>query len=398
METKEELVAALKEQSNNIVEQVKGMGFTTKDELKEFQDQVNASFSEVKANKHIIQDMSLKGQVSDFIAKNASEIQKAYKGHGMVEFELDTKAVGDITTANGTLPTAFPALLGTQIADMGNVSLRSGDLLGLFNVVNTDQAVYPYVEVVAGEGDYTEVSQGAAKPQIDLDWTTRFANPFKIAAWERLTEEVVKDIPRMQSVATDYLFKKHNLKKQKALLFGSGDGISTIKGADGYASTYAGAGALALSVTAPNFMDVANAMITNIYTTPNYTDELPYMPNIILVNPVDFFIQLVSAKDADGKPLFPTASLFNQVNIGGLSVIPNLDVTAGTIKCFDLKKYNITNYVGYNVKIGWVNDDFIKNQFVILGESRFHAFVKNLDQKAFSKGVIGTIKTAITAP
>lgn len=44
METKEELVAALKEQSNNIVEQVKGMGFTTKGELKEFQDQVNAGF------------------------------------------------------------------------------------------------------------------------------------------------------------------------------------------------------------------------------------------------------------------------------------------------------------------------------------------------------------------
>jgi HK97 family phage major capsid protein len=385
----------------NTIQEVEKKGFLTKSELDDFEknlgEKLDGKFKDLK-NNQIVQDMSLKAQVSNFIAKNASEIQKAYKGGGAIEFELDTKAVGDITTANGTLPAALPALLGAQIADMNNVSLRSGDLLGLFNVVPTDQAVYPYNEVFAGEGDFLEVAQGVAKPQIDLDWTTRYASPFKIAAWERLTEEVAKDIPRLQAIATDYLFKRHNLKKQKLLLNGNGDGISTIKGANAYATLYAGAGALALGVKTPNFMDVANAMITNVYTTPNYTDELPYMPNIVLVNPADFFLQLVSAKDTTGQPLFPTASLFNQVNIGGVSIIPNIDVTAGEIKCYDLKKYNITNYVGYNVKIGWVNDDFIKNQFVILGESRFHAFVKNLDTKAFTKGVIATIKTAITAP
>ena len=44
------------------------------------------------------------------------------------------------------------------------------------------------------------------------------------------------------------------------------------------------------------------------------------------------------------------------------------------------------------------NDDFIKNQFVILGESRFHAFVKKLDEQAFIYDDIATIKTAITKP
>lgn len=371
--------------------------FASKGDLQDLIKQTNEAISEGKRS-HQIQDLSLKGQVGEFIKKNAVEIQKAYKGGGVIEFELDTKTVGDITTANGTLPAALPALLGAQIAEMNNVSIRNGDLLGLFNTIPTDSAVFPYNEVIAGEGDFLEVAQGVAKPQIDLDWTTRYASPFKVAAWEKLTEEVAKDVPRLQSIAVDYLFKRHNLKKQKLLLTASGDGITGIKGANSYATTYAGAGALALGVKVPNFMDVANAMITNVYTTPNYTDELPYMPNVILVNPVDFFLQIVSAKDTVGLPLFPSASLFNQVNIGGLSIIPSMEVTAGDIKCYDLKKYNVTNYVGYNVKIGWVNDDFIKNQFVILGESRFHAFVKNLDAKAFSKGVIATIKTAITAP
>ena len=143
-------------------------------------------------------------------------------------------------------------------------------------------------------------------------------------------------------------------------------------------------------------MDVVNACITDIYTTHNYQDEMPYMANLVLVNPSDFYIQLVSAKDLNGLPLYPQAGLFNQVVIGGVTIVPEESIPAGKIFVCDMTKYNTTNYMPYTVKIGWVNDDFIKNQFVILGESRFHAFVKKLDEQAFIYDDIATIKTAIT--
>ena len=119
------------------------------------------------------------------------------------------------------------------------------------------------------------------------------------------------------------------------------------------------------------------------------------MANLVMINPVDFFIQLVSAKDDNGLPLYPTASLFNQVSIGGVTIIPEESIPAGKIFVCDMSKYNTTNYVPYNVQIGWVNDDFIKNQFVILAESRFHAFVKKLDEQAFIYDDIAKIKTDI---
>ena len=84
--------------------------------------------------------------------------------------------------------------------------------------------------------------------------------------------------------------------------------------------------------------------------------------------------------------------------IGGLVIKPEETIPAGKIFVGDLDKYNITNYLPYTVKIGWINDDFIKNMFVILGESRFHAFVKKLDQQAFIYDDFATIKTAITKP
>lgn len=332
-------------------------------------------------------------QIHEFIVKNHDTIKNHLKsGSGFIEFEV--KAVANITTATG-VNTSPPAITGTQQAPLGNVNLRDMNIVGLTNNVNTSLAAYPYTEAEPKDGDYTFVAEGAAKPQIDFKWETRYATPYKIAAWMRLTEEAVQDVAGLESVANDYLRKKHDLKKNKAILFGLGTGGEN-KGATVYGRVFS-AGPMALAVVNPNFMDVVNAAITDIATTHNYEDEVPYMPSLVMVNPVDFFLQLVSAKNADGLPLYPTASLFNQVVIGNMTIRPEESIPAGKIFVADMSKYNTTNYMPYTVKIGWINDDFIKNQFVILGESRFHAFVRRLDAQAFLYDDIATIKTAITA-
>ena len=359
----------------------------------------------VKELKAVQEDfMSLKEQATDKVLESyAEQLTKAIKenhekikeiskaGSGVVEITL--KAVADITTANG-VNTSPPAITGTQQAPLQNVNLREIGILPLTNNFNTSLAAYPYTEAKPKDGDYAFLAEGAIKPQIDFSWETNYAKPVKVAAWERLTEESVQDVAGLESVARDFLFKKHNLKKSKGIL--SGDGIApNPKGATTYGRVFS-AGPLALAVVSPNFMDVVNACITDIYTTHNYQDEMPYMANLVLVNPSDFYIQLVSAKDLNGLPLYPQAGLFNQVVIGGVTIVPEESIPAGKIFVCDMTKYNTTNYMPYTVKIGWVNDDFIKNQFVILGESRFHAFVKKLDEQAFIYDTIATIKTAIT--
>lgn len=334
---------------------------------------------------------SFEVQLKNALIANHEAIKNAYKSNGVVEIQL--KAVADVTTGSGTNISA-PAITGSQQAPLSNVNLREIGVLPLTTNLNTNLAAYPYTEAKPKEGDFSFVAEGGIKPQIDLSWETRYANPVKAAAWIRLTEEAVQDVAGLESVARDFLLKKHNLKKSKGILFG--DGISpNPKGATVYGRAFS-AGALALAVEKPNFMDVVNACITDIATTHNYEDEMPYMANLVMVHPNDFFIHLVSAKTLDGVPLYPTASLFNQVNIGGVTIIPDESITTGKIFVADMSKYNTTNYIGYNVRIGWVNDDFIKNQFVILGESRFHAFVKKLDEQAFIYDTIATVKAAIT--
>lgn len=352
---------------------------------------------------------SIEGAVHKYIEENFDEIKNLKKaGKGHVEFEV--KVVGSLTAGNAivtaagvtgtvgsaTNPDGIPALVGVQMAPPSRVNLRTNLINGMVNNFSTSLAAYPYTESIPKDGDFAfQLNEGDAKAQIDFKIETRYAQPFTLAAWEHLSEQSVQDIPGLQSIATGFLKDKHDIKKQRAILFGDAS-LSALVGATEYGRAFS-AGAMANTVSFPNFMDVVNAAVTDVYTTHNFQDEMPYMPSLVLVNPVDFFVFLVAAKDERGLPLYPNASLFNQVQIGGVTILPEEMIPAGKIFVADMSKYNVSNYLGYRVKIGWINDDFIKNQFVILGESRFHAYVKKLDQIAFIYDDYQTIKDAISA-
>lgn len=350
--------------------------------------------------------MSQDKKIAKFVAENVDEIKKIQKaGHGVIEF----KVVGDMTAGNAvvtsggivgtagsaTNPDGIPALVGVQMAPPTRVNLRNAIIDSMVNRFSTSLAAYPYTESVPKDGDFSFVAEGGSKPQIDFKIETRYAQPVKVAAYVHLSEESVQDIPGLQSIATGYLRSKHDLKKQNGILFGDGTSPDP-KGATLYGRDFV-AGDMANKVRFVNFMDVVNAAITDIYTTHNFQDEMPYQANLVLINPIDFFTELVSAKDERGLPLYPSASLFNRVVIGGVTIMPEETIPSGKIFVADMSKYNVSDYMGYTIKIGWINDDLIKNQFVIVGESRFHAYVKKLDEQAFIYDDIETIKTAISA-
>lgn len=336
-----------------------------------------------------------KGQIRKFIEDNAEEIVKMKAaGTGTIKLNV-TKVVGPLETTSATNPDGIPELVGVQMAPPSRVNLRSAFIDSLITIVPTSiGAALPYTESVPKDGDFAFVLEKGTKPQIDFKIETRYATPKKVAAHEVLTDESIKDIPGMQALATDYLRSKHDLKRQNGILFGDGLGANP-EGATVIARTFV-AGAMALSVPVPNFMDVVNACITDVYTTPNFQDEIPYMANITMISPIDFYLELVSAKTTEGIPLYPMASLFNQVTIGGTTIIPELTIPTGKIFVSDLSKYNVSRYVEYEVTIGWINDQLITNQFTMVGESRFHAYVKELDKAAFIYDDIATIRTAIT--
>lgn len=344
--------------------------------------------------------LSFEEKFSNFIIEKREDIQKIFKaGSGEIvfnPFEGVDKVVGDISTGSGTDAETVPTVLGAQL---GSFNLRNdNELLGFCTITSSSKAALSYTEMLPKEGSYAFVAEGGTKPQIDFKWETRYPTPKKAAAYEILTEESVTDYARLDSVAREYLRKQHDLYKVNGVYFGDGTGQNPT-GATTVGRTFVAGGMLAgLPAGTANFMDVVNACITDIYVTSNFTDEAHYKANVCMISPIDFYLNLTSAKDGNGLPLYPQAGLFNQVTIGGVTIRPWIKVPAGKIFVADMTKYNIVNYVPFSIRIGWINDQFITNKFTMLGESRFFQYVKNLDQAAFIYDDIATIVAAIEAP
>ena len=153
-----------------------------------------------------------------------------------------------------------------------------------------------------------------------------------------ITNQSLSDLPGLQSLATDFLVKMHNLKKSQQLINGVGSATEPA-GVLNIATTITLNAGLTSKVVAPNITDVINGMATTMYLTHNYVGEMPNLANVVLVTPADFYVEFVSAKDSQGLPLYPTASLMNRVAIGNMLVVPKEEVTAGTIIVCDMSKY-----------------------------------------------------------
>lgn len=390
----QEIKKSAKEQFDTLKKSVESMEVLA-GTLSDIQKAQGKAITEQKENQSLNVD-SFKKDINDSISKNFDAIQSAYKNKQTnVLVDLISKAPATITTGNATSPVAPPSIMGVQQAPPTGMNIRGAFILPMTTNVNTNLSGYPYSEVKPKDGDYGFVAEGVAKPQMDFTVETRYETPRKIAVHKILTEESVTDIPGLQSLCNELLFKRHELKKQNGLLFGDGVGENP-KGATTYGRVFSSTGMSGTSgVATPTFMDVVYASITDISRTHNYVDEEKYQANLVLVNDVDYFTKLVGEKDNDNRPM-NNANIFQAFSQNGITIIPERDIPAGKIFVCDMSRYNTTNYVPYSVRIGWVNNNFIENKFAIVAESRFHAFVQKLDEQAFIYDDIETIRTAIT--
>ncbi len=405
--TTKEVIDTLKSEVNALKEKASSDEATTK-RLQELSEEVS-QIKEISMNPIFVPVKTIGDNIKTFFTENQKEIMEIKRrGTGYLEIKFDhsgniiddivdgrvvSKAVGTITTGNIT-NISVPNTLGAQIAPPSRANLREIPVLNLVTTINTNLANLPYTEVEPKDGDALFTAEGTAKPKADFTSKTRFASPKKVAIYEQLTEETVTDIPQMMSIAQSLLFDKHNLRKAKGILIGDGTGENPI-GATTTGRLFV-AGSMALAISNPNIMDIINACRTDIATTHNFQDETPYIANLVALNPVDYMLQLLSIKDGFGRPLYPEAMFNKSVTINDVTIIQDEVIPVGKILVCDMSKYNVSNYVPYSVRIGMINDDFILNQFCMVGESRAHFFVKNLDKKAFIYDSIATIKTAIT--
>lgn len=262
---------------------------------------------------------------------------------------------------------------------------RQPFVLDFVSVRPTNARVITYVEREAPDGAPGMTAEGAAKPLIDFDYVERTAEVKKMAAFTKMSKEMIEDVDGFVADTEDELTERLMLLFDEQLLTGDGTGQNLI-GIEANATPFA-AGNLATSIDEANNFDVLRAAIKQVVLNNFY-------PTVIFMNPEDV-AEMELTKATDGHYIMPPFSAADGSQIKGLRIVENNGVTAGDFIVGDLSKFKVKLRETLNIDYGYENDDFRKNLISAVCEGRAVAYIPNNYFGAIVKGTFDAAKTAL---
>lgn len=353
--------------------------------------QSHADKLDVKLQSKKVEVKSFGDQVLEMLQtkKEQLEVLKNKKSDSAFTFNVkmfDTKAAGTMTVgANYTggtvgITSLEPGLTRIQrrnpfLREIVTVRPVSSNLVAWAEQANADPGV-------AGT-----TAEGAAKTQTDFDIVEASKKVEKITAYIKVSKEALDDIGYLNSEIRTELLELINLKLDEQILSGNGT-TPNLEGILSYATAFSVAGTdLSLGVDNANNFDVIRAAAWQVMSNN-------FMPNYVLVNPVDAAVMDLT-KATDGHYIMPPFANVNGQVIAGLRVIENNGVTAGTYVVGDFTKSNLGIREDVNIQVGYENDDFTKNLVTILAEMRGVHYIKSNQTGAFVTSTFAAAKALL---
>lgn len=160
------------------------------------------------------------------------------------------------------------------------------------------------------------VAQGALKPQSDVSLEEVRDQAKKIATHLRFSSEMLDDIPLLSSYLATRFLKKLRVEEDRQIIYGNGSatqltGISTVA-----APFFADAGSILY------FADVVSR-------SKAFIAGKEYGATAVMIHPEDYSKYIETAKDDEGRYLFPDIYTTQNINISKLPIIATTAITEG---------------------------------------------------------------------
>jgi len=316
-------------------------------------------------------------KIEDIFKENTEKLKKCYKdGTGFIEINLEGKAVDSIANSiqNMTTPPGSPYAPGIT-----NTPLTVYDILRNQQFVssytdngNTDVSRLAWVNETSLTGSPTLVLEGAAKPLTSRTFQVEMSTAKKIAAGIQITEEFDTDLPYLSSQVKSLLqldlVRAFDDQIQADVIANASPFDFTTNGIGGY-----NLGGLKGNIYDATLWDALTAM--GLYPRINN-----FIPNVSLINPITWG-KMQMGKDTVGRYNYPSDDLISRINAQiGNKLFPDFGLVG------DLKQFKVLIYKDFVLKMGWINDDFIRNQFTVVAEVRFHDYISAARKKAITYG------------
>jgi HK97 family phage major capsid protein len=323
-------------------------------------------------------------ELGEKLAEKADKLKEYKETKKGFALDMETKVVGTMASATNLTGSYFvPAqnVPGVVARPYNDVHMRD-----LLPVGQTGSNTIRFVQDNGGEGGPTMVAEGATKPQIDRDLQILDSPVRKIATYFRVPEEMIEDIPYLQSFLAQIGVEEVMAVEDTQILYGDGTG-QNLTGVATTATAFA-AGTSVIGATANEF-DVLRAAKKQLRVAK-------FRPTIALVSPIDYF-NMTSKKDSTNNYLFIQGLNGNTrgAMVDGLQVIEHNSVTAGDFIVGDPRNTAIFDRAGTTVRLyDQDQDNAIKNLITIVIEKRL-ALV-NYRPTAWVKGTFATAITDLT--
>jgi len=303
-----------------------------------------------------------------------SDAYKNYVSNGVkgIDSKVETKTT---LTTTGYPPETLrqPGILETALRDPNAV-------ISLFDVINTDQNAFSYLEETTFTNNAAEAAEGSAVGEAALAFTERTESIRKMGVFIPVTDELLADESGIQGYLNSRLQTMIRLRLDSQLLSGDGTapnlegildaGKASVGSTDfsSYAGTLGKIGALYGAIT-----DIR----VNAFTEPDAIIMHPNDWNDIVTSVGADFAGTSSAGYAEKSPLFVAAGGMGagpSAQIWGLKVVPTTAISAGTVlvgKFGGGEAANVVMRQGIELAVTDSHSDFfIKNQLAIRATMR----------------------------
>ena len=249
--------------------------------------------------------------------KNDPSIHKGIRIPGMLT-KAGTMTFSASTTGDVAEQTRLPILPDVDRPNRVRNFIPQGTMIG-------DSV--RYAKVTGGEGTAGNQTEGDAKSQVDKDMAEQTFNAQVIAAFARISTQMLDDISGMTSYLSYELTRLLMNQEDSQLLTGTGAGTNLY----GLAASAADENDLSISTgyTDPNNWDCIQA-------ANGYLASQDFMGDCIMVNPADFY-EMVGAKGSNGQYVAPYYfdATQNTYTLFGVPVYHSSAVAAGSFFIFD---------------------------------------------------------------
>ena len=290
---------------------------------------------------------------------------------------ISNKTVANMTTSR--VDAVGTASIPYELADfefgLTRIARRSPFLIQLANTSPISTMYAQWAEQETPEGAPLAVAEGNAKPQIDFDWVEKSQKVEKIAAYIKISKEMLADLPGIRNEIDTELQETVLLKADEDLWDANGTSPN-IKGITAYATAFSMPSGLSADVD--NKADLLRAAIAQV-------EANKFTPNYIVMHPTDIAAMDID-KDSEGRYLLTPFRSADGMTISGIPIVTNLGVDQDKFLVGDFTKWRVRIREGFNIDVGLDGNDFTNNLVTILGEIRLVSYVKANHAGAFVYG------------